>query len=39
VWNHANFRNANGNASSRDYGTISDVGPPRLLQIALKLVW
>ena len=37
VWNHANFRNPNMTASGRDYGTISDAGPPRLVQVALKL--
>lgn len=39
VWNHASFRNPNMNASSRDFGTISDAGSPRLIQFALKLVF
>jgi hypothetical protein len=39
VWNHASFRNPNMNASSRDYGTISDAGPPRLLQLGLKFIF
>ncbi len=39
VWNHASFRNPNMNASSRDFGTISDAGSPRLIQFALKLLF
>ncbi len=39
VWNHASFRNPNVNASDRNYGTISDAGPPRLVQFALKLTF
>lgn len=39
VWNHANFRNPNMNASDRNYATISDAGPPRLLQFGLKLLF
>ena len=39
VWNHASFRNPNVNASSRDFGTISDAGYPRLIQFALKLMF
>jgi len=39
VWNHANFRNPNVSASARDYGTISDAGPPRLVQVAIKLTF
>ena len=39
VWNHASFRNPNMNASSLDFGTISDAGNPRLLQFALKLLF
>lgn len=39
VWNHTNFRNPNTSAASRDYGTISDAGPPRLIQVALKLTF
>jgi hypothetical protein len=39
VWNHASFRNPNTNASSRDFGTISAAGYPRLLQFALKLTY
>ncbi len=39
VWNHANFRNPNVTASALAYGTITDAGPPRLAQIALKLTF
>jgi hypothetical protein len=39
VWNHASFRNPNMGASGRDYGTISAAGPPRLVQVALKLTF
>jgi hypothetical protein len=39
VWNHASFRNPNMTASGRDYGTISDAGPPRLVQVALKMTF
>ncbi len=39
VWNHASFRNPNMNASSRDFGTISDAGSPRLIQFAMKLTF
>jgi hypothetical protein len=39
VWNHASFRNPNMSAAGRDYGTISDAGPPRLVQLALKLTF
>lgn len=39
VWNHASFRNPNMNASSRDFATISDAGPPRLIQFALKVLF
>jgi hypothetical protein len=39
VWNHASFRNPNMNASSRDFGTISAAGYPRLIQFAIKLMY
>jgi hypothetical protein len=39
VWNHANFRNPNTNASDINFGTISDAGPPRLIQLGLKLLF
>lgn len=39
AFNHASFRNPNTNASSRDYATISDAGPPRLLQLGLKFLF
>ncbi|MGH9842692.1 MAG: carboxypeptidase regulatory-like domain-containing protein [Blastocatellia bacterium] len=39
VWNHVNFRNPNVTLSSRDFGTISDAGAPRLLQVAMKLIF
>ncbi len=39
VWNHVSFRNPNLSANSRDYGTIADAGPPRLLQLGLKFLF
>ncbi len=39
VWNHVNFRNPNMTANDRNYATISDAGPPRLIQFALKFVF
>jgi hypothetical protein len=39
VWNNVRFRDLNMNASSRDFGPISDAGPPRLIQFALKLTF
>jgi hypothetical protein len=39
VWNHVNFRNPNVTLSSRDFGTVADAGAPRLLQVAMKLIF
>jgi hypothetical protein len=39
AFNHASFRSPNVDASSLSYGTVSDAGPPRLVQIALKLLF
>jgi hypothetical protein len=39
VWNHASFRNPNMGANSLNYATISDAGPPRLVQLGLKLLF
>ena len=35
VWNNVRFRDPNMNASSRDFGPISDAGHSRLIQFAL----
>ncbi len=39
IFNHASFRNPNMTANDRNYATISDAGPPRLVQFALKLLF
>ena len=39
VWNHASFRNPNTDTSSRAYGTVSDAGPPRIMQLGLKMLF
>jgi len=39
VWNHVSFRDPNMNASSRDFGPISDAGHPRLIQFAPKMTF
>ncbi len=39
AWNHASFRNPNVDSSVRAYGTISDAGPPRILQLGLKFLF
>ena len=40
AWNHAQFAQPNGNAGARaNFGRISATGPPRLVQIAAKLLW
>lgn len=39
IWNHAQFRNPNMTANDRNYATISDTGPPRVVQFALKLTF
>jgi hypothetical protein len=40
AWNHAQFAQPNGNAGAGAiFGRISATGPPRLVQIAIKLIW
>jgi hypothetical protein len=39
VFNYAQFRAPNTNASDRAYGTVSATGPPRLMQFGLKLLF
>lgn len=40
AWNHAQFAQPNGNAGAgANFGRISATGPPRLVQIAAKLLW
>jgi hypothetical protein len=40
TWNHAQFQQPNGDAGAgANFGRISATRPPRLIQIALKLVW
>jgi len=39
AFNHASFRNPNTDTSSRAYGTISDAGPPRIMQLGLKMLF
>jgi hypothetical protein len=39
IWNNVRFHDPNMNASSRDFGPISDAGHPRLIQFALKLTF
>jgi hypothetical protein len=40
AWNHAEFAQPNGNAGAgANFGRISATGPPRLVQIAAKLLW
>jgi hypothetical protein len=40
AWNHAQFAPPNGNAGAGpNFGRISASAPPRLIQIALKLLW
>jgi hypothetical protein len=40
AWNHAQFEQPNGNAGSgSNFGRISTALPPRLIQLAAKLVW
>jgi hypothetical protein len=40
VWNHAQFRQPDGNAGDgANFGRISAARPPRLIQFATKLVW
>ena len=40
AWNHAQFQQPNGNAGAGvNFGRISAARPPRLIQVALKLLW
>ena len=40
AWNHAQFAQPNGNAGAgANFGRISATRPPRLVQIAVKLLW
>jgi hypothetical protein len=39
LFNYAQFRAPNMNASDRAYGTVSATGPPRLMQLGLKLLF
>jgi hypothetical protein len=40
AWNHAQFEEPNGNAGAgANFGRISATRPPRLIQLALKLLW
>jgi hypothetical protein len=40
AWNHAQFEQPNGNAGAgANFGRISATRPPRLIQVAAKIVW
>jgi hypothetical protein len=40
AWNHTQFAQPNGNAgAAANFGRISATRPPRLIQVALKLLW
>ncbi len=39
IFNHANFGNPNGNASAANFGRITTATTPRIMQMALKLVF
>ncbi|MGH2507845.1 MAG: carboxypeptidase regulatory-like domain-containing protein, partial [Ktedonobacteraceae bacterium] len=39
AFNHAQFNNPNGNTGSVNFGVISSAQSPRLVQLALKLMW
>jgi hypothetical protein len=40
AWNHAQFEQPNGNAGAgANFGRISATRPPRLIQLAVKVVW
>jgi hypothetical protein len=40
AWNHAQFDQPNGNAGAGvNFGRISSTNPPRVIQIAAKLLW
>ena len=39
AFNHAQFRNPNGNVANRNFGLVSGVRPPRLIQMGLKFVF
>ena len=40
AWNHAQFLQPNGDSGAgTNFGRISSTRPPRLIQLALKVVW
>jgi hypothetical protein len=39
LFNHANLNNPTANASSTNFGVITAAGPPRVMQLALKLMF
>jgi hypothetical protein len=39
VMNHANFGNPNGNQSAGNFGRITSASTPRIMQLALKLIF
>jgi len=39
VFNHANFGNPNGNASAANFGRITTATTPRIMQLALKVLF
>jgi hypothetical protein len=40
AWNHAQFEQPDANAGDgANFGRISAAGPPRLIQISIKLPW
>ena len=39
LFNHANFNNPNANVSAATFGTINAAGAPRVMQLALKLLF
>lgn len=39
AFNHAQFRNPNGNAANRNFGLVGGARQPRIVQLALKLVF
>jgi hypothetical protein len=39
ILNHTNFRQPNVSVTNNSFGTISSAGPPRQIQLALKLTF
>jgi len=40
AWNHAEFRQPNGNSGAgANFGRISSVRTPRVIQLAFKVLW